>query len=130
LTHFTSDQGISNISSLTGFMQDHEAEGPEKVGSASQNEEVTPTPMVDYNGESVTEEPSSPKKKIEYPFSVIKKSTKTKEAKPKFDEPDSNTSVSELGSAIKKGRDSTTKKVVNAKKEVIERPGLALLRRL
>jgi hypothetical protein len=49
LTHFASNQGTSNVSSLSGFMQDHEAEGPEKVGSASQNEEVTPTPMVDYN---------------------------------------------------------------------------------
>jgi hypothetical protein len=68
LTHFTSDQGISNVSSLTEFMQDHEAEGPEKVGSASQNEEVTPTPMVDYNGESITEKPSSSKKKIEHPL--------------------------------------------------------------
>jgi gag-polypeptide of LTR copia-type len=55
LTHFASNQGTSNISSLSEFMQDHEAEGPEKVGSASQNEEVAPTPMIDYNRESVIE---------------------------------------------------------------------------
>jgi hypothetical protein len=41
---------------------------------------------------------------------------------PKFDEIDSNTPVPELDSTPKKGRASTTKKVVNAKKEVIERP--------
>jgi hypothetical protein len=103
-------------------MQDHEAEGPEKVVSAAQNEDVTPTSMVDCNGESVIEETSSPKKKIEHSFSVIKKSIKTKEAKPKYDEPDSSTPVPELGSAPKKGRTSTTKKVVNVKKEVIKRP--------
>jgi hypothetical protein len=78
--------------------------------------------MVDYNGESVIEESSSPKKKTKHPFSVIKKSTKTKEAEPKYDEPDSNTPIPELGSAPKKGRTSTTKKVVNIKKEVIKRP--------
>jgi hypothetical protein len=83
LTHFTSDQGTSNASDLSGFMKDYEAEGPKKIGSATQNEEMTHTPMVDCNGESVIEESSSPKKKIEHPFSVIKKSTKTKEAKPK-----------------------------------------------
>jgi hypothetical protein len=93
LTHFISDQGTSNVSSLSRFMQDHEAEGPEKVVSAAQNEEVTLTPMVDCNGESVIEETSSPKKKIEHPFSVIKKSIKAKEAEPKSDEPDSNTPV-------------------------------------
>jgi hypothetical protein len=103
-------------------MQDHEAEGPEKVVSAAQNEEVTPTSMVDCNGESVIGESSSPKKKTKHPFSVIKKSTKTKEAKPKSDEPHSNTSVTELGSAPKKCQASTTKKVVNVKKEVIKRP--------
>jgi hypothetical protein len=122
LTHFTSDQGTNNVSSLSGFMQDHEAEGSEKVESAAQNEEVTPTPMVDCNGESIIEETSSPKKKIEHFFSVIKKSIKAKEVEPKSNEPDSNTSVPELGSAPKKGQTSTTKKVVNAKKEVIERP--------
>jgi hypothetical protein len=90
--------------------------------SATQNEEVTPTPMVDCNGESVIEESSSPKKKTKHSFSVIKKSTKVKEVEPKYDEPDSNTSVPELGSASKKGRTSTTKKVVKAKKEVIKRP--------
>jgi gag-polypeptide of LTR copia-type len=50
LAHFVSDQGTSNVSSLSGFMQDHEAEGTEKVGSAAQNEEVAPTPIVDCNG--------------------------------------------------------------------------------
>jgi hypothetical protein len=78
--------------------------------------------MVDCNGEFVIEEPSSLKKKTDHPFSVIKKSTKTNEAEPKFDESDSSTPVSELGSMPKKGRASTTKKVMNAKKEVIERP--------
>jgi hypothetical protein len=102
LTHFVSDQGTSNVSSLSVFMQDHEAEDPEEVGSATQNGEVAPTPMVDCNGESVIEETSSPKKKIEHPFSVIKKSTKAKEAKPKSNEPDSNTPVPELSSAQKK----------------------------
>jgi hypothetical protein len=68
------------------------------------------------NGESVIEEPFSPKKKTKHPFSVIKKSTKTKETKPKSDEPDSNTSILELGSAPKKGRASTTKKVLSVKK--------------
>jgi hypothetical protein len=129
LAHFTSDQGTSNVSSLSRFMQDHKAESPQKVGSASQNEEVGPNPMVDYNGESVIEESSSPKKKIENLFSVIKKSTKTKEAKPKSDELDSNTSVSELGSVPKKGWASTTKKVVNATKEVIERPRAKIRKR-
>jgi hypothetical protein len=122
LTHFASNQGTSNVSSLSGFMQDHEAEGPKKVGSASQNKEVMPTPIVDYNRESVIEESYSPKKKTKHLFSVIKKSTKAKEAEPKYDEPDSNTPVPKLGSAPKKSRTSTTKKVVNAKKEVIERP--------
>jgi gag-polypeptide of LTR copia-type len=122
LAHFVSDQGTSNASSLSGFMQDHEAEDPKKVGSAAQNGEVASTPMVDCNGESVIEEPSSPKKKTEHPFSVIKKSTKTKEAEPKSDESDSSTPVPELGSMPKMGRASTTKKVVNAKKEIIERP--------
>jgi hypothetical protein len=103
-------------------MQDHEAEGPEKVVSAAQDEEVTPTPMVNCNGESVIEETSSPKKKIAHSFSVIKKSIKAKEAEPKSNEPDSSTSVPELGSAPKKGQASTTKKVVNIKKEVIKRP--------
>jgi hypothetical protein len=121
LAYFTFDQGTSNASGLLGFMQDYEAEGSEKVGSATQNEEVAPTPMVDCNEKSVIEESSSPKKKTEHPFSVIKKSTKAKEAEPKSDEPDSSTSVSELGSTPKKGRISTTKKVVNVKKEVIER---------
>jgi hypothetical protein len=102
-------------------MQDHEAEGSEKVESAAQNEEVTPTPMVDCNGEFVIEETSSPKKKIEHLFSVIKKSIKAKEAEPKSNESDSSTSVPELGSAPKKGRASTTKKVVNVKKKVIKR---------
>jgi hypothetical protein len=106
LAHFAYDQGTSNISSLLEFMQDHETEGPKKVGSATQNGEVAP----------------SPKKKTKHPFSVIKKSTKVKEAEPKSDEPDSNTPVPKLGSTPKKGRASTTKKVVNAKKEVIERP--------
>jgi hypothetical protein len=122
LTHFISDQGTSNVSSLSGFMQDHKAEGPKKVVSAAQNEEMTPTPMVDCNGESVIEETSSLKKKIEHPFSVIKKSIKAKEAESKSNEPDSSTSVPELGSAPKKGQASTTKKVVNIKKEVIKRP--------
>jgi hypothetical protein len=102
LTHFASDQGTSNVSGLSGFMQDHETEGPEKVGSATQNREVTPPPMVDCNRESLIEESSSLKKKIEHSFSVIKKSTKAKEAEPKFDEPDSNASVPELGSTPKK----------------------------
>jgi hypothetical protein len=35
LAHFASNQGTSNVSSLSRFMQVHEAEGPEKVGSAS-----------------------------------------------------------------------------------------------
>ena len=74
--------------------------------------------MVDYNRESVIEESSSPKKKTKHSFSVIKKSTKAKEIEPKFDMPDSNTPISELDSAPKKG---TTKKVVNVKKEVIKR---------
>jgi hypothetical protein len=78
LAHFASDQGTSNVSSLLEFMQDHEAKGPKKVGSTTQNEEVVPTPMVDCNGESAIEEPSSSKKKIKYFFSVIKKSTKAK----------------------------------------------------
>jgi hypothetical protein len=121
LTHFTSDQGTSNVSSLSRFMQDHEAEGPEKVGSATQNGEVAHTPMVDCNRESTIEEPSSSKKKTKRLFSVIKKSTKAKEIEPKYDEPDSNTPVSELGSAPKKGWANTTKKIVNTKKEVIER---------
>jgi hypothetical protein len=46
LTHFASNQGTSNASSLSGFMQDHEAEGLEKVRSAAHNE-VAPTPMVE-----------------------------------------------------------------------------------
>jgi gag-polypeptide of LTR copia-type len=104
LAHFASNQGTSNVSSLSGFMQDHEVEGPEKVVSAAQNEEVTPTPMVDCNGESVIEETSSPKKKIEHSFSVIRKSIKAKEAEPKSNEHDSSTSVPELGSAPKKVR--------------------------
>jgi hypothetical protein len=58
--------------------------------------------MVDCNGEFVIKEPSSPKKKTKHPFSVIKKSTKTKEVKPKSDEPDLSTPVPELGSTIKK----------------------------
>jgi hypothetical protein len=103
-------------------MQDYKGEGPKEVGSATQNEEVAPTSIVDYNGEFVIEQSSSPKKKTKHPSSVIKKSAKTKEAKPKSDESDSNTSVPELGSAPKKGRASTTKKIVNAKKEVIKRP--------
>jgi hypothetical protein len=102
LAHFTFDQGTSNVSSLLRFMQDHEAEGPEKVGSATQNGEVTHISMVDCNEESVIEEPSSPKKKTKHPFSVIKKSTKAKEVEPKSDELDSNTLISELGSAPKK----------------------------
>jgi gag-polypeptide of LTR copia-type len=122
LTHFASNQRTSNVSSLLGFMQDHEAEGPEKVMSAAQNEEVTHTPMVDCNGEFAIEETSSSKKKIEHPFSVIKKSIKAKEAEPKSNEPDSSTSVPELGSAPKNGQASTTKKDVNIKKEVIKRP--------
>jgi hypothetical protein len=122
LTHFASDQKTSNVFDLSRFMQDLEAEGPEEVGSATQNVEVAHSQMVDCNGESIIEESSSPKKKIERPFSVIKKSTTAKEAEPKSDEPDSNTSVLELGSTPKKGRASTTKKIVNAKKEVIERP--------
>jgi hypothetical protein len=93
LTHFTSDQGTNNVSSLSGFMQDHEAEGPEKVVSATQNKEVTPTPMVNCNGKSVIGEPSSPKKKTMHPFSVIKKSTKAKETESKYDEPHSNTLI-------------------------------------
>jgi gag-polypeptide of LTR copia-type len=111
LTHFTSDQGTSNVSSLSGFMQDHEAEGLEEVGSAAQNEEVIPTPMVDCNGESIIEEPSSPKKKTKHLFSIIKKSTKAKEAEPKSNEPYSNIPIPELSSLPK-------------------RAGLALLRRL
>jgi hypothetical protein len=114
LSHFASNHRTSNVYNLSGFMQDHEAGCLEKVGSASQNEEVTPIPMVDYNRESVIEESSSPKKKIKHSFSVIKKSTKAKEAEPKFDMPDSNTLIPELGSAPKKG---TTKKVVNVKKK-------------
>jgi hypothetical protein len=114
LTHFTSDQRTNNVFSLLRFMQDHEAEGPEKVGSATQNEEVTPTPMIDRNGKSIIEESSSPKKKTKYPFSVIKKFTKTKKAESKFDEPDSNTLNPELGSTLK---NDTTKNVVNAKKK-------------
>jgi gag-polypeptide of LTR copia-type len=93
LAHFASNQGISNVSSLSGFMQDHEAEGPEEVGSAAQNEEVAPPLMVDCNGEFVINEPSSPKKKTKHPFSVIKKSIKVKEAEPKSNEHDSSTSV-------------------------------------
>jgi hypothetical protein len=122
LTHFASNQGTSNVSSLSGFMQDHEAEGSKKVESASQNEEVALTPMVYCNEESVIDESSSSKKKIEHPFSVIKKSTKAKEVEPKYDESDSSTPIPELGSAPKKSRTSTTKKVVNIKKEVIKRP--------
>jgi hypothetical protein len=98
-------------------MQDHKTEGPKEVGSAAQNEEVTPTPMVDCNEESVIEEPYSPKKKTKHSFIVIKKSTKAKEAEPKSNEPDSSTPVPELGSTPKKGQTSTTKKVVNAKKK-------------
>jgi hypothetical protein len=98
-------------------MQDHEAEGPKKVRSASQNEEVALTPMVYCNEESVIEEPSSLKKKTKHSFSVIKKSTKAKEAEPKSNEPDSSTSVPELGSTSKKGQASTTKNVVNIKKK-------------
>jgi hypothetical protein len=101
LAHFTSDQRTSNVSSLSRFMQDHEAEGLEKVMSATQNGEVVPTPMVVYNGESVIEESSSPKKKTKHPFSVIKKSTKTKEAEPKSNELDSSTPDPELGSMLK-----------------------------
>jgi hypothetical protein len=100
-------------------MQDHEAESPKKVGSAGQNREVTPTPMVDCNEESIIEESYSLKKKTEHLFCVIKKSTNAKEAEPKSNEPDSNIPVSELGSASK---NDTTKNVVNAKKKVIERP--------
>jgi hypothetical protein len=59
--------------------------------------------MVDCNGESAIEESSSLKKKTEYLFSVIKKSTKAKESEPKSDEPDSNTPVPELSSTPKKG---------------------------
>jgi hypothetical protein len=121
LAHFASDQGTSNVSGLLGFMQDHEAESSEEVGSVAQNGEVAPPLMVDCNGEFVIEESSSPKKKTEHPFSVIKKSTKAKEAEPKSNDPDSSTPVPELGSTLKNGRASTTKKVVNAKKEVIER---------
>jgi hypothetical protein len=87
-------------------MQDHEAEGSKKVGSATQNEEVA----------------LSPKKKTKHPFSVIKKSIKVKNAEPKSDEPYSNILVLKLGSTPKNGRASTIKKVVNAKKKVIERP--------
>jgi hypothetical protein len=103
-------------------MQDHETEGPKKVRSASQNEEVALTPMVYCNEESVIEEPSSPKKKTKHSFSVINTSTKAKEAEPKSNEPDSSTSVPELGSTPKKGQANTTKKVVNIKKEMIKRP--------
>jgi hypothetical protein len=122
LAHFASDQGISNVSGLLGFMQEHEAEGSKEVGSAAQNREVAPPLMVDCNGEFVMDEPSSSKKKTEHPFSVVKKSTKAKETEPKSNEPDSSTPVPELGSKPKKGRASTTKKVVNVKKKVIERP--------
>jgi hypothetical protein len=59
--------------------------------------------MVDCNGESIIEESSSPKKKTERSFSVIKKSTKANKFEPKFDEPDLNTPVFELGSTPKKG---------------------------
>jgi hypothetical protein len=90
--------------------------------SAAQNEEVTSTPMVDCNGEFVIEESSSSKKKTKHIFSVIKKSINAKEAEPKSNEPDSSTSVPELGSAPKKGQASTTKKVVNVKKKLIKRP--------
>jgi hypothetical protein len=65
LAHFTSDQGTSNVSSLSRFMQDHETEGPEKVGSATQNGEVAPTIMIDCNEESVIEEAKSQKKEKE-----------------------------------------------------------------
>jgi hypothetical protein len=92
LIHFTSDQETNNVSNLLRFMQDHEAEGPEKVGSAEE----------DCNEESVIEESSSPKKKTKHPFSVIKKFTKAKEVEPKSDEPDSNTLIPELGSVPKK----------------------------
>jgi hypothetical protein len=121
LAHFVSDQETSNVSGLLEFMQDHEAEGPEKVGSATQNGEVSPTLMVDCNKEFVIEESFSPKKKkkTKHSFSVIKKSIKAKKAGPKSNESDSSTSVPELGSTSKK---DTTKKVVNAKKEVIKRP--------
>jgi hypothetical protein len=63
-------------------MQDHETESPKKVGSAGQNREVTPTPMVDCNEESIIEESYSLKKKTEHLFCVIKKSTNAKEAEP------------------------------------------------
>jgi hypothetical protein len=113
LIHFASDQGTSKVSGLLEFMQDYEVECPKKVGSAAQNEDVAPTPMVDCNGDSVIEEPSSPKKKTKHSFNVIKKSTKAKETEPKSNESDSNIPVPESGSAPKKGRTSTTKKVVS-----------------
>jgi hypothetical protein len=46
LAHFASDQGTSNVSGLLGFMQDHEAESSEEVGSVAQNGEVAPPLMV------------------------------------------------------------------------------------
>ncbi|KAJ1700076.1 hypothetical protein LUZ63_008588 [Rhynchospora breviuscula] len=67
--------------------QEPEAECPEEVGSAAQNGEVAHPLAVDGNGESIVEEPPSPRQKAERPTRVIKKTTKAKEAETKATPP-------------------------------------------
>lgn len=96
--------------------QDPEAEGPEEVGSAAQNGEVAPPPVLDGNGESVIEEPPSPKQKAERPSRVIKKSTKAKEAETKTTPPPVKSNRRKAAPA-KQAESSGSQEVLSDKKE-------------
>jgi hypothetical protein len=56
LAHFASNQRTNNVSCLSEFMQDYEGEGPKEVGSATQNEEVTPTKDHQINKQIISAE--------------------------------------------------------------------------
>lgn len=102
--------------------QDPEAECPEEVGSAAQNGDVVePPPVADGNGESIIEEPPSPKQKAERPSRVIKKSTKAKEAETKATPP-VKSNKRKAAAPAKQAESSGSQEVLSDKKEEESEP--------
>ncbi|KAJ4752933.1 hypothetical protein LUZ62_087338 [Rhynchospora pubera] len=95
--------------------QEPEAECPEEVGSAAQNGEVAHPLAVDGNGESIVEEPPSPKQKAERPSRVIKKTAKAKEAETKATPP--TKSNKRKATPAKQTESSGSQEVLSDKKE-------------
>lgn len=102
--------------------QDPEADCPEEVGSAAQNGDVVePPPVADGNGESIIEEPPSPKQKAERPSRVIKKSTKAKEAETKATPP-VKSNKRKAAAPAKQAESSGSQEVLSDKKEEESEP--------